>query len=161
MPFTLWGWQFLSKEACLCWVPSWVYSKGLFPLNLAEHQIGNRIRGQIGCLLGSLPVTLFVMLWVQFIQNCADGCRTAAELELETAEELWAVWKVVWTFLFSLCLCPMILSWVVHLIFHNRDNVEWSEEQEASARSKVQENSSQLLPQDKQGTFGQPSNAES
>lgn len=33
--------------------------------------------------------------------------------------------------------------------------MEWSEEQEASARSKVQENSSQLLPQDKQGTFGE------
>lgn len=32
--------------------------------------------------------------------------------------------------------------------------MEWSEEQEASARSKVQENSSQLLPQDKQGTSG-------
>lgn len=31
--------------------------------------------------------------------------------------------------------------------------MEWSEEQEASARSKVQENSSRLLPQDKQGTF--------
>ncbi|NXF25709.1 METL2 protein, partial [Rhodinocichla rosea] len=33
------------------------------------------------------------------------------------------------------------------------DNVEWSEEQEASARSKVQENSSQLLPQDKQEEY--------
>lgn len=33
--------------------------------------------------------------------------------------------------------------------------MEWSEEQEASARSKVEENSSQLLPQHKQGTFGQ------
>ncbi|NXT90544.1 METL2 protein, partial [Anhinga rufa] len=33
------------------------------------------------------------------------------------------------------------------------DNVEWSEEQEASARSKVQENSSQLLPQDKQEKY--------
>ncbi|NWZ86921.1 METL2 protein, partial [Poecile atricapillus] len=33
------------------------------------------------------------------------------------------------------------------------DNVEWSEEQEASARSKVQENSSQLLPQDKQDEY--------
>ncbi|NWT53185.1 METL2 protein, partial [Erythrocercus mccallii] len=33
------------------------------------------------------------------------------------------------------------------------DNVEWSEEQEANARSKVQENSSQLLPQDKQEEY--------
>ncbi|NWV03610.1 METL2 protein, partial [Ptilonorhynchus violaceus] len=33
------------------------------------------------------------------------------------------------------------------------DNVEWSEEQEASARSKVRENSSQLLPQDKQEEY--------
>ncbi|NWT11083.1 METL2 protein, partial [Vireo altiloquus] len=33
------------------------------------------------------------------------------------------------------------------------DNVEWSEEQEAGARSKVQENSSQLLPQDKQEEY--------
>ncbi|NXQ59152.1 METL2 protein, partial [Anthoscopus minutus] len=33
------------------------------------------------------------------------------------------------------------------------DNVEWSEEQEASARRKVQENSSQLLPQDKQEEY--------
>ncbi|NXY18285.1 METL2 protein, partial [Atrichornis clamosus] len=33
------------------------------------------------------------------------------------------------------------------------DNVEWSEEQEASARNKVQENSSQLLPQDKQEEY--------
>ncbi|NXG05038.1 METL2 protein, partial [Sakesphorus luctuosus] len=33
------------------------------------------------------------------------------------------------------------------------DNVEWSEEQEASARSKVEENSSQLLPQDKQEEY--------
>ncbi|NXE98184.1 METL2 protein, partial [Menura novaehollandiae] len=33
------------------------------------------------------------------------------------------------------------------------DNVEWSEEQEASARSKVQENSSQLLPPDKQEEY--------
>nr|XP_009674341.1 PREDICTED: uncharacterized protein LOC104144840 [Struthio camelus australis] len=42
---------------------------------------------------------------------------------------------------------------IVHLIFYNRDNVEWSEEQEASARSKVQQNSSQLLPQDKQEEY--------
>ncbi|XP_009074909.1 PREDICTED: methyltransferase-like protein 2, partial [Acanthisitta chloris] len=42
---------------------------------------------------------------------------------------------------------------LVPLIFHNRDNVEWSEEQEASARSKVQENSSQLLPPDKQEEY--------
>lgn len=68
-------------------MPSWVYNKGLFPLNLAEHQIRKRIRGQIGFLLGSLPVTLFVMS-VQLIQNRADGCSTAAELELETVEEL-------------------------------------------------------------------------
>ncbi|NXI56740.1 METL2 protein, partial [Chloroceryle aenea] len=33
------------------------------------------------------------------------------------------------------------------------DNVEWSEEQEASARSKVEENSSQLLPRDKQEEY--------
>ncbi|NWS90752.1 METL2 protein, partial [Toxostoma redivivum] len=33
------------------------------------------------------------------------------------------------------------------------DNVEWSEEQEASARSKVEENSSQLLPQHKQEEY--------
>ncbi|NXA84688.1 METL2 protein, partial [Thryothorus ludovicianus] len=33
------------------------------------------------------------------------------------------------------------------------DNVEWSEEQEDSARSKVQENSSQLLPRDKQEEY--------
>ncbi|NWV23331.1 METL2 protein, partial [Origma solitaria] len=33
------------------------------------------------------------------------------------------------------------------------DHVEWSEEQEASARSKVQENSSQLLPQEKQEEY--------
>lgn len=57
------------------------------------------------------------------------------------------------------CLCLTILRWVAHLHFYNRDNVEWSEEQEANARSKVQENSSQLLPQDKQGTFRCCSNA--
>ncbi|NXM82591.1 METL2 protein, partial [Oenanthe oenanthe] len=33
------------------------------------------------------------------------------------------------------------------------DNVEWSEEQEASARSKVEENSSPLLPQHKQEEY--------
>ncbi|NXK93413.1 METL2 protein, partial [Formicarius rufipectus] len=33
------------------------------------------------------------------------------------------------------------------------DNVEWSEEQEASARRKVQENCSQLLPRDKQEDY--------
>ncbi|NXB42046.1 METL2 protein, partial [Leucopsar rothschildi] len=33
------------------------------------------------------------------------------------------------------------------------DNVEWSEEQEASARSKVEENSSQPLPQHKQEEY--------
>ncbi|NWI53337.1 METL2 protein, partial [Calyptomena viridis] len=33
------------------------------------------------------------------------------------------------------------------------DNVEWSEEQEASARRKVEENSSQLLPQEKQEEY--------
>ncbi|XP_017940051.2 methyltransferase-like protein 2A [Manacus vitellinus] len=48
---------------------------------------------------------------------------------------------------------PAHFTALVHLLFHHRDNVEWSEEQESSARSKVQENSSQLLPQDKQEEY--------
>ncbi|KAH0626928.1 hypothetical protein JD844_002231 [Phrynosoma platyrhinos] len=37
--------------------------------------------------------------------------------------------------------------------YFNRDNVEWSEEQEAAAQAKVQENSIQFVPQDQQDAY--------
>lgn len=74
-------------------------------------------------------------------------------LELGATPAPMSMWRALETFLFP-CVFVLPCLALVNLIFHNRDNVEWSEEQEASARSKVQENSSRLLPQDKQGTFG-------
>lgn len=115
----------------------------LFPLCLAERQVGKRIRGQIWRLSGSQWHLLYKCRSFRARRRgcVAGGAASSAAAALETV-------------LFSASLCSAVLSWVVRLAFYNRDNVEWSEEQEASARSKVQENSSQLLPPDKQGTFG-------
>lgn len=69
-------------------MPRWFYRKGLIPLSMAHHQTGERIRGQVWCLLGSPPVVPFVKLWVRLVQTWELSLRAgswygAAELELE------------------------------------------------------------------------------
>lgn len=97
----------------------------------------------------------FSMLQVQLVQNwqLSSHLVTVTLLELEMAEKPHSCTFGKLSKTLLLCLCLTTPSWEVRFNFYNRDNVEWSEEQEATARSKVQENSSQLLPQDKQGTF--------